>query len=833
MKKLIKNFIITVFALTSLFVSCKSQVNGFSLSNLDFTVSKYPGVNILTWKHLNDVDSYKIYKTTKVDGALSNTIEELIYDSSTGITENVYCDTDITYGKKYTYRIVVTPIYYKGSEDKSISVTTPNSQEWPVAGTGFLELENYEKNFGASDVYSRIDENGNEVFVSYTTLKAELIYSRLLYDCNVGVEIPTKPYAKYTVSLINSVGNTEDSQTFYGYKYDQKATIILNSISEGYKSISVTATPLNPIYESITIEDNSNVYISEIDNLKSASKTGLSAKWTDYDFNQNRGYSRIYFIPERKPVINSYNYDYYDVSDYTIYYQTVSETNQLSEIRVLGSLIEDSPKELADYQYFLYEPDGSLMYSNTIEAKEYYYDHEGVSFNGVKAVIYYLVLKYDGKIKSESVTLEVPENTTLITSPEDWDYNKKSLFEDIYFDSENKIHVKVSNYKENYDLPDDTMVKFETFQTHNEALVAVEGELSSSLTYNEDNDFISSTPAEDYWRYYVFRYKYFNNIETLIAVPHAVPHAGWVRNNNNSHRSNYYWEIKYGNLANSPDTISAPGIDFRKSFNKDNYTSINLSFSSSDAKTYGIYRAISTSNESPQLSTFTFLTSTSDNSYTDTSNELLSTGLDKYVYYAIFATGSFGYSDLRTIRVDGLKAPAVNIATDGTTLYWNDVKNASGYRIYKSESNNSDSGTWTSSSTYGTSEEYEKYYSATKDFDKDYYYYVVATSINNGNNETSLPSTIVKIAKQEPPSLTLSDLTLSWNSITNASTYFVYRSTTANGFETDNYTYVESTDSASLSLTRDTENDYYYAVKAYNDTGYTDFSNAVLLAKQE
>jgi fibronectin type 3 domain-containing protein len=163
---------------------------------------------------------------------------------------------------------------------------------------------------------------------------------------------------------------------------------------------------------------------------------------------------------------------------------------------------------------------------------------------------------------------------------------------------------------------------------------------------------------------------------------------------------------------------------------------------------------------------------------------------------------------------------------------WDSVSNASGYYIYRAAS---ESGAYAKvASLFGTS-----FANTGLSADTAYYYKVSAynsiaegpqslavsaTTNSSTNGSGSAPSTPSGVKATAPSSNPSGAILVSWNSVSNASGYYIYRAASESGL----YTLVSSTTGTSYmdtGLSADTA--YYYNVAAYNDFGRGEASSNV------
>lgn len=179
-----------------------------------------------------------------------------------------------------------------------------------------------------------------------------------------------------------------------------------------------------------------------------------------------------------------------------------------------------------------------------------------------------------------------------------------------------------------------------------------------------------------------------------------------------------------------------------------------------------------------------------------------------------------------------LPAPSgLNAAQEGTQIYvtWKPVAGASGYKVYRSSSA---SGSY---SSIGMVTSPYKYDSSPL---SGYNYYKV-TAVNREGGESSMSSSVScnytsgggsTITKPDVPtgvrvanegSVLIPMITIRWNSVANATSYKVYRSTAASG----SYLQIGSaTTNTVLTDDRPREGTTYYKVKAINSAGESDYS---------
>ncbi len=229
---------------------------------------------------------------------------------------------------------------------------------------------------------------------------------------------------------------------------------------------------------------------------------------------------------------------------------------------------------------------------------------------------------------------------------------------------------------------------------------------------------------------------------------------------------------------------------------------VNISWDKvAGAVKYRVYRKYSGE------SSYTKLNDITTTSYTDTT-----VTQNKKVYYAVRAYDANNkYGGLVSASTTYLKTPTPKVSniSTGVKISWDKISGATQYTVYRKASGASK---WTTLKTVtGTS-----YTDTTAKSGTTYYYSVKAA---NSDVKSSM-LTNIKILYLATPKVTVSNLSsgvkVSWNKITGAKGYYVYRK--ASGAKS--YTKIATIKSGStLSYTDKTAKagtKYYYTVKAYN-----------------
>ncbi len=166
-------------------------------------------------------------------------------------------------------------------------------------------------------------------------------------------------------------------------------------------------------------------------------------------------------------------------------------------------------------------------------------------------------------------------------------------------------------------------------------------------------------------------------------------------------------------------------------------------------------------------------------------------------------------------KAASLAAPAnvkASSASDGIKLTWDAVSGATSYRIYRADSS---TGTKTELKTVGPTSCTD----TTAAYSKTYYYFVAAYSSSTGAlspYSTAVSATrTMTLAQPVISSVTFKNetVTVAWNSVSNATSYKVYRATSLDGTRT----LLKTVGTTSCTDTP-ASGTYYYFIQAYNST---------------
>ncbi|AET70644.1 cell wall-binding protein [Desulfosporosinus orientis DSM 765] len=286
-----------------------------------------------------------------------------------------------------------------------------------------------------------------------------------------------------------------------------------------------------------------------------------------------------------------------------------------------------------------------------------------------------------------------------------------------------------------------------------------------------------------------------------------------------------YSEIEYAKTENYEGSLSTPK---ELSATAESSSEIYLDWDVvSNATSYYVYRATSSSGSYDKIAT------TTSSKYTDEDLEE-----DTKYYYKVKAVNSYDSSDYSSIKYaktkdaddteealpapEGLSAEAES--SDEIYLDWDSVDDAASYYVYRatSSSGSYDKIATTTSSKYTDTdlEPDTKYYykvKAVNGSDKSAYSEIVhaTTEESDDNDNLSAPEDLSATAKSS------GEIYLDWDSVDDATSYYIYSSTSYSG----SYNKIATTTSSSYTDTNlDEDTTYYYKVRAVNSTDTSGYS---------
>ena len=275
-----------------------------------------------------------------------------------------------------------------------------------------------------------------------------------------------------------------------------------------------------------------------------------------------------------------------------------------------------------------------------------------------------------------------------------------------------------------------------------------------------------------------------------------------------------------GMQSSSVNATTAPDMPTGVSAVAASSSSINISWNSVIGATgYRIYRSTSTS-------TFTEVGTSETTSYSDT-------GLNASItyYYRVAAYNSNG-TGVQSNTVNAKILPdtptgvtATAESSSSITVRWSSVTGTTGYRVYRSTSS---TGTFSevgiSTTTSYTDNGLTGYTT--------YYYRVAAYNVHGTGSQSSTVNTTTVLDTPvgvTAKAATTNSIYISWNSVSGATGYRIYRSMSSTGTFESIGTSI-TTSYTNLNLTKDTT--YFYKVAAYNNNGtgtQSDVVNAITI----
>jgi fibronectin type 3 domain-containing protein len=364
----------------------------------------------------------------------------------------------------------------------------------------------------------------------------------------------------------------------------------------------------------------------------------------------------------------------------------------------------------------------------------------------------------------------------------------------------------------------------------NPARFTVQGEgrfpAPSSITANSDSsDSItinwSATTGADY--YNVYRSNSSGGVYTSVGTNLTTSYT----NTSLSAGATYYYKVSahsaYGESSQSSfeSATTRPAAPAGASAVALSDSSIQITWNGvSGANNYTVYRAVS--SDSAYIATG----SSSTTSYTDTG---LSTNTG--YYYKISAHGDGGES-AQSAYISTTTQIAVPTGVSATVLsassiqvMWNAVNGAVSYTVYRSSSSD---GVYTSVSISSST----SYTDASLTGGAIYYYKVSATGPNGEGDQSAYISTgtlPITPTGVSATALSASSIQITWNAVSGASSYILYRSDSSDGV----YTFLGSSSTALYADTGlNSSTTYYYKVEAINAIGTSDQSAYVSATTQ-
>ena len=233
-----------------------------------------------------------------------------------------------------------------------------------------------------------------------------------------------------------------------------------------------------------------------------------------------------------------------------------------------------------------------------------------------------------------------------------------------------------------------------------------------------------------------------------------------------------------------------------------------------------------------------FLAETYSTSYTDNSPR------EGYNDYRVYAQNEYGRSSSYSSAScyysgnggggASISAPtgvSAEVSGSRVCVTWNSVSNASYYKVYRASSSSGSYSTIESSTTYtyyyDASPNTYNYYKVTAvnssgtESEKSDYTYCYYSSGGGGGGGTTVPDAPTGVEAHDNSVVGETWVLISWNSVSNATSYKVYRSSSANG----SYSLITTTEYTSYNDRNPMNGSNYYKVKAVNSAGESSYSS--------
>lgn len=198
------------------------------------------------------------------------------------------------------------------------------------------------------------------------------------------------------------------------------------------------------------------------------------------------------------------------------------------------------------------------------------------------------------------------------------------------------------------------------------------------------------------------------------------------------------------------------------------------------------------------------------------------------IAHCYFSSGGNGGGGGGSTTISAPTNVSANVSGSQVRVSWNSVSNASYYRVYRASSS---SGSYSMlERAYGT-----YYYDSNPNTDN--YYKVTAVSnsgdesnksdyaycyySSGGGGGTTVPDAPTGVEAHDNSVVGETWVLISWNSVSNATSYKVYRSSSANG----SYSLITTTEYTSYNDRNPMNGSNYYKVKAVNSAGESSYSS--------
>jgi fibronectin type 3 domain-containing protein len=261
-----------------------------------------------------------------------------------------------------------------------------------------------------------------------------------------------------------------------------------------------------------------------------------------------------------------------------------------------------------------------------------------------------------------------------------------------------------------------------------------------------------------------------------------------------------YYRVSYNDIPfpSKPTNVTANVVDAKVTVSWDE---------ASDASLYNVYRSDS------QTGTYTKIGESTSLSYTDTVSDV---GTYYYQVIAVSAGGFESTHSAPTLATASRPTAPTNVTTSvadaKVTVSWDEVSGANSYNVYRS---GSQGGTYDK-----VGDSAAPSYIDTVSSVGTYYYRVSAVSADGFESAHSTPTLATATSPSAPINVTASavdaKVTVSWNVVSGASSYNVYRSSS----QTGTYDKIGESESPSYIDTVSSMGTYYYQVSVVSAGGF-------------
>lgn len=868
MKKLLNVVGVSLVALSAIALfSCKNpsyDARTDTVINLDapsVSAKAFPGVNYISWSPVASAAKYELYRNNSYISTIERT-ENLIYvDIATG--------SNLVDGKSYEYTVVavsnsdVARAIVAQSSKGSASVTA----NVPAAGTSTLDLNaNYAEKFSAENLANN---------VTFST-KNGYVYAS--FPATNGVNYEIKDFTESQISAYKAQGNQTYASNLTSsnavYNIDDSGSTVEYAASSpittsGKHTIYVAAKSVSSLYPASSVEVGT-VTIPDFD--ESSSVSNVTASY--YNDNQILVTWTPAILSSTNEKDSTANYKVYRSSQVDSVWQAVSGT-VVEASSSTYSLIDNVSDTTVSYTYYVIHTDGTNYGT--------YNDSNNVATVSAKtskstSTPTLSISTYIDSTDNLSDTIKVSatkanQNQTLALSyvqlPETGTSSyTESAFKTLTLENEDGYDNTYVSYVNDADAgtylfkltaSEDGKNSTSVYKTVtvNEATVSSSGlSLSYSYSYYSSSaaylyvyDIIPSlTDSISNYTYSLYKvvttidsdYTNYVTVETSLVKENLTLEKYYygsnryiastsveARNNTYYNNTEYYVvkalksdSTKYVKMG---EGIGIPTISYNEDEKVISWDEI------ANASRYYVYSYYS--NDDYDLNNFNNYSSQYGTSYSVTT---------PWKYNEYFAVKTYGYvsgnyktsefSNVVTVEPVTPSAPEVTYSDTNSYLSWDGIDGATSYYISYATSDTelSDADALEAiknGSSISTSNTYyylSSYISWTK-----YTYFAVRAYKSDENVYTDY-SDITKVAPTATaPVVTYSSGTLSWNSVDDATRYYIYRNTTNDFSNVSSY---YTTTYNTYYYYAYSNQGYYYAVKAYNNSKYeyTDFSNVVM-----